>query len=104
MQRYEATGYRAASLALLCDVAEALNVIVTERAGSPRRPDRRLTTRACHVGSRRRAHYVPRATAKQGLEGSAAVKAPQDNSPYLSGTLSLKLPLSDRARTGQIRL
>ncbi len=32
MQRYEATGYRAASLARLCDVAEALNVIVTERA------------------------------------------------------------------------
>ena len=26
MQRYEATGYRAASLARLCDVAEALNV------------------------------------------------------------------------------
>ncbi len=32
MQRYEATGYRAASLARLCDVADALNVIVTERA------------------------------------------------------------------------
>ncbi len=32
MQRYEATGYRAASLARLCDIAEALNVIVTERA------------------------------------------------------------------------
>jgi HTH-type transcriptional regulator/antitoxin HigA len=32
LQRYEATGYRAASLARLCDVAEALNVTVTERA------------------------------------------------------------------------
>jgi HTH-type transcriptional regulator/antitoxin HigA len=32
LQRYEATGYRAASLARLCDVADALNVIVTERA------------------------------------------------------------------------
>ena len=32
MQRYEATGYRAASLARLCDVADALNVVVTERA------------------------------------------------------------------------
>lgn len=32
MQRYEATGYRAASLARLCDVADALNVSVTERA------------------------------------------------------------------------
>ena len=32
MQRYEATGYRAASLPRLCDVAEALNVTVIERA------------------------------------------------------------------------
>lgn len=32
IQRYEATGYRAASLARLCDIADALNVIVTERA------------------------------------------------------------------------
>ena len=32
LQRYEATGYRAASLARLCDVADALNVTVTERA------------------------------------------------------------------------
>ena len=31
LQRYEATGYRAASLARLCDVADALNVTVTER-------------------------------------------------------------------------
>jgi HTH-type transcriptional regulator/antitoxin HigA len=32
MLRFEATGHRAASLARLCDVADALNVIVTERA------------------------------------------------------------------------
>ena len=32
VQRYETTGYRAASLARLCDVAEALNVLVTETA------------------------------------------------------------------------
>lgn len=31
MQRYESTGYRAASLARLCDIADALNVNVTER-------------------------------------------------------------------------
>lgn len=32
VQRYEATGYRSASLARICDVAEALDVAVTERA------------------------------------------------------------------------
>jgi HTH-type transcriptional regulator/antitoxin HigA len=32
MQRYESTGYRAASLARICDVASALGVTVTERA------------------------------------------------------------------------
>ena len=31
-KRYEARGYRAASLARLCDIADTLNVIVTERA------------------------------------------------------------------------
>lgn len=37
VQRYESTGYRSASLARLCDVADALRVTVTERAvlGSP---------------------------------------------------------------------
>ena len=37
VQRYESTGYRSASLARICDVASALNVIVTERAvlGNP---------------------------------------------------------------------
>ena len=37
VQRYESTGYRAASLARICDVASALNVTVTERAvlGNP---------------------------------------------------------------------
>ncbi|MGQ0467845.1 MAG: helix-turn-helix domain-containing protein [Sporichthyaceae bacterium] len=32
VQRYESTGYRSASLARICDVADALNVTVTERA------------------------------------------------------------------------
>lgn len=32
VQRYEATGYRSASLARICDVAAALDVQVTERA------------------------------------------------------------------------
>jgi len=32
VQRYESTGYRAASLARICDVAAALGVTVTERA------------------------------------------------------------------------
>jgi HTH-type transcriptional regulator/antitoxin HigA len=32
IQRYESTAYRSASLARLCDVAEALGVTVTERA------------------------------------------------------------------------
>ena len=32
VQRYEAAGYRSASLARLCDVAAALNVTITERA------------------------------------------------------------------------
>ena len=32
VQRYESTGYRSASLARICDVATALDVIVTERA------------------------------------------------------------------------
>lgn len=37
MQRYEATGYRAASLARICDVTSALGVTVTERVvlGNP---------------------------------------------------------------------
>ena len=37
VQRYESTGYRAASLARICDVAAALGVTVTEKAvlGSP---------------------------------------------------------------------
>ena len=37
VQRYESTGYRAASLARICDVAAALGVTVTEMAvlGSP---------------------------------------------------------------------
>ncbi len=37
VQRYESTGYRAASLARICDVAAALGVTVTERAvlGNP---------------------------------------------------------------------
>ena len=37
VQRYESTGYRAASLARICDVAAALGVTVTEHAvlGSP---------------------------------------------------------------------
>lgn len=32
VQRYESTAYRSASLARLCDIAEALGVIITERA------------------------------------------------------------------------
>ncbi len=32
IQRYESTGYRAASLARICDVADALGVSVTEKA------------------------------------------------------------------------
>jgi len=32
IQRYESTGYRAASLARICDVADALNITVTEHA------------------------------------------------------------------------
>ncbi|GAA0635739.1 hypothetical protein GCM10009547_44890 [Sporichthya brevicatena] len=32
VQRYESTGYRSASLARICDVADALGVTVTERA------------------------------------------------------------------------
>ena len=32
VQRYEATGYRSASLARICDVTDALGVTVTERA------------------------------------------------------------------------
>lgn len=32
VQRYESTGYRSASLARICDVADALDVTVTERA------------------------------------------------------------------------
>jgi len=32
IQRYESTAYRTASLARLCDIAEALGVTVTERA------------------------------------------------------------------------
>lgn len=37
VQRYESSGYRSASLARICDVAEALGVEITERAvlGSP---------------------------------------------------------------------
>lgn len=37
VQRYESTGYRAASLARICDVASALGATVTERAvlGNP---------------------------------------------------------------------
>lgn len=31
IQRYESTGYRSASLARICDVAEALGVAVTEK-------------------------------------------------------------------------
>lgn len=38
VQRYEATGYRAASLARMCDIATALDVTVTERV-SLRGPD-----------------------------------------------------------------
>ena len=38
VQRYEATGYRSASLARICDVAAALDVTITERA-SLRGPD-----------------------------------------------------------------
>jgi HTH-type transcriptional regulator / antitoxin HigA len=38
VQRYEATGYRSASLARMCDVADALDVTITERA-SLRGPD-----------------------------------------------------------------
>jgi HTH-type transcriptional regulator / antitoxin HigA len=38
VQRYEATGYRSASLARMCDVADALQVTITERA-SLRGPD-----------------------------------------------------------------
>ncbi len=38
VQRYEATGYRSASLARICDVAVALDVTITERA-SLRGPD-----------------------------------------------------------------
>lgn len=38
VQRYEATGYRSASLARICDVAAALDVTITEQA-SLRRPD-----------------------------------------------------------------
>lgn len=38
VQRYEATGYRSASLARICDVAAALDVTVTERL-SLRGPD-----------------------------------------------------------------
>lgn len=32
VQRYESTDYRSASLARICDVATALNVVITERA------------------------------------------------------------------------
>ncbi len=32
MQRYEATGYRSASLARISDVADALNLTITEAA------------------------------------------------------------------------
>lgn len=32
VQRYESTGYRSASLARICDVAAALDVVVSERA------------------------------------------------------------------------
>ena len=32
VQRYESTGYRSASLARICDVAEALDITVTEHA------------------------------------------------------------------------
>ena len=32
VQRYESTGYRSASLARICDVAAALDILVTERA------------------------------------------------------------------------
>jgi HTH-type transcriptional regulator/antitoxin HigA len=32
VQRYEATGYQSASLARICDIANALNVTITERA------------------------------------------------------------------------
>ncbi len=38
VQRYEATGYRSASLARICNVAEALDVTITERL-SLRGPD-----------------------------------------------------------------
>lgn len=38
VQRYEATGYRSASLARICDVADALDVTITERL-SLRGPD-----------------------------------------------------------------
>lgn len=38
VQRYEATGYRSASFARICDVAAALDVTITERA-SLRGPD-----------------------------------------------------------------
>jgi HTH-type transcriptional regulator/antitoxin HigA len=38
VQRYEATGYRSASLARICDIAAALNVTITERL-SLRGPD-----------------------------------------------------------------
>lgn len=38
VQRYEATGYRSASLARICDIAAALDVVITERL-SLRGPD-----------------------------------------------------------------
>jgi len=38
VQRYEATGYRSASLARMCDIAAALDVTITERL-SLRGPD-----------------------------------------------------------------
>ena len=38
IQRYESTGYRAASLARISDVANAINITITER-GSLRGPD-----------------------------------------------------------------
>ncbi|HUP71397.1 MAG TPA: helix-turn-helix transcriptional regulator [Acidimicrobiales bacterium] len=38
VQRYEATGYRSASLARICDISAALNVTITERL-SLRGPD-----------------------------------------------------------------
>lgn len=90
MQRYEATGYRAASLARLCDVAEALNVIVTERAGSSRRPDRRLTTRPATSGPGAVPTTCPEQQQNRVWKGQPRSKAPRGDSPYLSGTLSLK--------------